>query len=65
MKYRGITIIHGCQCSRIVKILLVRENVMSWVPGLLHYNARQFITLFNVREDVNSWVRVTLEIYEY
>ena len=50
MKYRGITIIRGCQCSRIVKILLVRENVMSWVSGLLHNNARQFITLFNVRE---------------
>ena len=33
--------------------------------GLLHYNARQFITLINIRWDVNSWVRVTDEIHEH
>ena len=60
--------IRGDQCLWIVKILLVlaRGDVISWVIGLLHYNyTGQFITLLNVRRDVNSWVRVTPEILEH
>ena len=37
----------------------------SWVIGFLHNNARQFITLFNLHGDVNSWVRVTNKIHEH
>ena len=32
--------------------------------GLLYENARQFITLINIRGDINSWVRVTHETHE-
>ena len=32
---------------------------------MLHYNARQFITLLKVHGEVNSWVRVTHEIHEH
>ena len=46
----------GGQYSWIVKTLLVRGDVNSWVTGLLHYNARQFSTLLDVHGDVNSWV---------
>ena len=49
----------------IIKILLVRGKVISWVTGLLHYNARQFITLLNVHGDINSWVGVTHKIHEH
>ena len=38
--------------------------VISWITGLLLYNARRTITLFDFRGDVNSWVRVTHEIHE-
>ena len=63
--YCGLMLIRGDQCLWIVKILLVlaRGDVISWVIGLLHYNyTGQFITLLNVRRDVNSLVRVTPEI---
>ena len=53
------------QCSWISKILLVRGEVISWLTGLWHYNARKFISSLNVRWDVNLWVRVTHEIYDY
>ena len=44
-----------------VKILLVRRDVISWVTGLLHNNARQFITLIKV----DSWERETPEIEKH
>lgn len=53
------------QCSWIVKILLVRAEVIAWVTGWLIYNVRLCITLLNVREGVNSWVRVTHEILKH
>ena len=52
-------LIHGGKCSWIVKILLVRGDVISSVTGVLHYNARQFIYMLKVRGDVgyprNPW----------
>ena len=62
--YCGLMLIHGDQCLWIVNILLAlaRGDVISWVTGLLHHN---YITLWNVRGYVNSWVRVTLEILEH
>ena len=64
-QYCGIILIHGGQWLWIVKILPVRGDVISWVTGFRHYNARQFITSLNVCGDVNSWVRVTHEIHEH
>ena len=43
------------------KNLLVRRNMISLVADLLHYNARQFMRLLNVRGDINSRVRLTHE----
>ena len=57
LMYCGTILIHGGVCSRIVNILLVCEDVILWVTGLLHYNARQFITLLNIHGDLNSQVR--------
>ena len=62
LAYNGIILIRGDQCLWIVKSLLVLGDVISWVTGLLHYNARQFITLLNVCKDVNLWVSVAHEI---
>ena len=42
------------QCSWILKILLVRGDVISWATGLLHYYVREFSTLLNVIGDANS-----------
>ena len=39
--YRGIIHICVIHCARIVKIVLVRGDVILWVTGLLHENARQ------------------------
>ena len=36
-----------------------------YLTGLLNYNAKHFITLFNVHEDVNSWLRVPYEVHEH
>ena len=36
-------------------------EIILLVTGLMHYNARQFITLFKVRGDVDLWVRVNHE----
>ena len=47
--------------SWIVKICLVCEDVISFEIDLLHYNARQSITLLKVHGDVISWLRVTRE----
>ena len=57
----------GGLCSRIVKILLFRGDVISWVTGseLLSYIARKFIMLLIVRGDVNSWEVVIHEIHEH
>ena len=50
-------------------IFVDRQNLAGscgrilWVTGLLHYNSRQFITLF--RGDMNSCLRVTHEIHEH
>ena len=33
-------------------------DVLSWVTGLLHYNARPFITLLNFPGNVNLWVSI-------
>ena len=57
--------IRRVQFSVNVKILLVHGDIFSWVTGLMHYNARQFNTLFKVHGDANSWVRVTHEIHEH
>ena len=46
-------------------MLMVRGNIILWVTGLLHYNRRQFIILFNVLKDLNTWVRITNEIIEH
>ena len=43
----------------------MHEDVISWVTGLLHYNAKQFITLLNVHEYVNSWERVPNKINKH
>ena len=32
---------------------------------MLHYNAREFIILFNIRGDVNSWVKVIHKIHKH
>ena len=45
--YCGI-ILRGGQCSWIVNIILVREDLFSWVTGLLHHNTKQFMTLWSV-----------------
>ena len=63
--YCGIILTRQGQCALIIKILLVRGDIISWATGLIHYNARRFITLFKVRGDVSSWVRVTHEIHEH
>ena len=35
-------------------------DVISWINGLLHYNAGQFkINLLNVRRGIISWIRST------
>ena len=47
------------------QILLVCEDKISWVTGLLHYNERQFISSLNHHRDVNLWVRLTHEIHEH
>ena len=49
--------VHG-----FVKILLLHWKVISWVTGLLHYNARNCIMFHG---DVNSWVGVICEIHEH
>ena len=46
-----------------IKILLVCGDVISLVTGLLHYNARQFITLLNVYGDVSLWVHLIHKIH--
>ena len=67
----GIILILGGQCSWIVKILLVRVDLMdliSWVhvTGLLHYNAKAIFTaLLKVRGNVNSWVKLIHIIHEH
>ena len=53
--YCGIIPIRGVQCSWIIYTFLVRGDAISWVTGLLHYNAGQFITFWNIRGDINSW----------
>ena len=56
----------GGSNSWIGKILLVWGDFISWVTGLMNYNARQFITLIsNVRGDINLWVRVAYKIHEH
>ena len=52
-----IILIRRDQCLWIIKIKLVRGDVISWVTGLRHYNASQLITSLNVRGEVNSWVK--------
>ena len=56
----GIIFIIGAQYSWIIKILLVRWDVISWVTGLLHYNIRNslpVVCLILVRtRDVNLWI---------
>ena len=52
-------------CVNVKKQLLFRRDIISWVTGLLHFNTRQFITLLNVSEDVNSWLRVPYEVHEH
>ena len=42
-----------------------KRDVIFWVIGLKHYNAGQFITLLNIRGDVNSWVRENQKIHEH
>ena len=46
-------------CLWIIKNVLVCWDIILWVTGLLYYNGRWFITMLNVRWDINSWVRVT------
>ena len=54
--YCETILIRGDQCSRIVKNVLVRWDVFSWVTGLLQYNTGQFITLLKIRRDALLWV---------
>lgn len=49
-----VSTVESFQWSWIVKSLLVRGDGISWVTGLLQYNAGQFITLLNVRSDVKE-----------
>ena len=51
----------GGQCSWIVKVLLVRGDVIPWETGLFHYNKIHFIIFLNIRNDVKSWVKLTHE----
>ena len=44
---------------------LVGTYLGGLLRGMLHYKVRQFITLLNVREDVNSLVRVLHVIHEH
>ena len=39
--------------------MLVFGDATSWVIELLYYNARQFITLLNIRGGVKSWVSLS------
>ena len=48
-------------CLWIVKTLLVSGDVLSWVTGLLHCNARPFITLLNIPWEVNKWVSIPMK----
>ena len=57
----GNILIRGEQYLLIAK-MLVHGDVISCATGLVHYKARQFNTLLNVRRDVNSWMRVTDKI---
>ena len=63
--YCGIILIGESQCLWIVKILLVRGDVISWVTGLRHYNLRPFITSLNVRGDINLWVRAAVLTWRF
>ena len=63
--YCGIILIRRDQCLWIIKIKLVRGDVILFVTGLRHYNARQFIISLNVLGDVNLWVRMTDEMHEH
>lgn len=56
---------HGGQCSWIVKGFAGSLGRKFVGTGLLHCIARQFITLSNVRGDINSLVRVTHKINEH
>ena len=60
--YCRIISIHGRQCSRITKMLLVCGDVILCLTGLLHYKVRRFINLFYFCGEVNLWVRVIQEI---
>ena len=60
-----IILIRRDQCLLIIKIKLVRGDVISWVTGLRHYNASQLIISLNVLGDVNLWVRMTDEMHEH
>lgn len=42
-----------------------KKYVVSWVTSLVHYDARQFVTLLNDLMDVNSWVRILQESHEH
>ena len=64
----GLTILWNHTYSlgpMFVDILLVSGDIISWVTGLMQYNAGKFITWLNVHGDVNLWVRVTHEIHEH
>ena len=55
----------GANVCGLSKIVLVRWDVVLWITGLLHYNARQLCTLINIHGDVTSWVRVIHEIIKH
>lgn len=60
--YCGIILIRGSHCSWIVKILLVRRDVHSWVTSeckTIHY------FVLNISRTINSLVMITHEIHKY
>ena len=59
----GIIFILESQCLWIIKILLVRWDLISWV--LVYVIKHNLYTLVSIRGDVNLWVRVTHEINEH
>ena len=46
--YNGIFLICWGQCLCIIKILLVRKDIILCATGLWHYNLIQFNTLINI-----------------
>lgn len=65
-KYCGIIFICGNQCSWIIKIVLVRLNVILWLTGLLHHiTSIKFIGRTSVGKGNPRNVRILIPNQQY